>query len=117
MKLLLATAFLCVTLGNATPLNTEPTSSEKKNKAERKKNGNEDSYRNKNLHSIKKWKITIEYTNGTKISKTIVVDKTSDLSALETAFQEADRHIKDFKNVKDYTVSPIGSSFVLLAGD
>ncbi|WP_109300874.1 hypothetical protein [Aquimarina sp. AU474] len=115
MKLLLATMLFCVTFGNAKSLSTEPTNSKEKNATEKKKDGGEGTFENKNVHSVKKWKINIEYTNGSVISKTIVVDKDSDLSALETAFMEAEKHLKDVKNIKDYSISPVTSAYVLLA--
>ncbi len=114
MKLLLATVVFCVSIGNATPSITDPISLKKKDKIERKK---EDASQNKNAHSLKKWRITIEYTNGNVLSKTIVVNKNSKLSALETAFKEADKHLKDIKNVKEYSISPVTNSYVILAGE
>ncbi|EZH75489.1 hypothetical protein ATO12_01535 [Aquimarina atlantica] len=72
---------------------------------------------NKSFHSIKKWKITIEYTDGGIMSKTIVVQESSDLSALETAFLEAEKYMETIENIKNYEVSPVSkNSFVLLAG-
>ncbi len=72
---------------------------------------------NKSFHSIKKWKITIEYIDGGIMSKTIVVQERSDLSALETAFLEAEKYMETIENIKNYEVSPISkNSFVLLAG-
>ncbi len=118
MKLLFATAVLCVTLGNAMPSTTDTLPFNEKEKTDRKKGSKEEEgVQNKNLHSVKKWKMTIEYANGTIISKTIVVNKNSELSALETAFKEADKHLDDMKNVKDFSISPVPSSYVLLAGD
>lgn len=120
MKLLFASLLLCVSLGYATSTTTEPVSSLKKEKTDRekkKKGDNERAFRNKNLHSLKKWKITIEYTNGTIISKTIVVSEGSKLSALETAFAEADKYLDNKKNVKEYSISPVTNNYVLLAGD
>ncbi len=115
MKLLLATLLFCVSLGNAKSASTEPTNSKEKNATEKKKDGEEGTFQNKNVHSVKKWKINIEYTNGNVISKTIVVNKDSDLSALETAFMEAEKHIKDIKNIKDYSITPVTNAYVLLA--
>ncbi|WP_271767698.1 hypothetical protein [Aquimarina algiphila] len=67
------------------------------------------------FHSVKKWKITIEYTDGGFISKTIVVKEATELSPLETAFAEAEKYLEAFNNVKEYSVSPISdNSFVLL---
>ncbi len=114
MKLLLATVVFCVSIGNATASTTDPFSIKKKEKIERKK---ENAAQNKNAHSLKKWRITIEYTNGNVLSKTIVVNKNSKLSALETAFNEADEHLKNIKNVKEYSISPVTNSYVVLAGE
>ncbi|WP_024769329.1 hypothetical protein [Aquimarina macrocephali] len=73
--------------------------------------------KNKSFHSIKKWKITIEYTDGGIMSKTIVVKENSNLSALETAFLEAEKYMKTIEDIKNYEVSPVSkNSFVLLAG-
>jgi hypothetical protein len=116
MKFLFATVLFCVSIGNATPSKTELTT-DKKEKTERKKEVEKKTSQNKNVHSVKKWKITIEYVNGNTISKTIVVSKNSRLSALETAFEEAEKHLKNIKNVKEYNISPVTSSYVLLAGD
>ncbi|WP_109437528.1 MULTISPECIES: hypothetical protein [Aquimarina] len=67
------------------------------------------------FHSVKKWKITIEYTDGGFMSKTIVVKEATELSPLETAFAEAEKYLEAFNNVKEYSVSPISdNSFVLL---
>ncbi|WP_271781915.1 hypothetical protein [Aquimarina algiphila] len=67
------------------------------------------------FHSVKKWKITIEYTDGGFMSKTIIVKEATELSPLETAFAEAEKYLEAFNNVKEYSVSPISdNSFVLL---
>ncbi len=69
------------------------------------------------FHSIKKWKITIEYTDGGFMSKTIVINEATELSPLETAFVEAEKYLEAFNNVKEYSVSPVSdNSFVLLTG-
>ncbi|WP_159025839.1 hypothetical protein, partial [Aquimarina sp. Aq78] len=61
--------------------------------------------------------ITIEYTDGGIMSKTIVVKENSNLSALETAFLEAEKYVKTIEDIKNYEVSPVSkNSFVLLAG-
>ncbi len=117
MKLLLTTLLLSVSLGYATPSESDSpyNNGEKK---EKKKKGEEESSRNKNAHSVKKWKVIVEYINGNVISKTIVVAKDSELSALETAFAEADKYLKNKKYIKEYSVSPIaGNPYVLLAGE
>ncbi|MEW7278105.1 hypothetical protein ABW636_05880 [Aquimarina sp. 2201CG1-2-11] len=119
MRNLIAIALFCTTIVSATSSFTEliPVDNEKKEKVDKKNEEEKNKANNKNLHSVKKWKITIEYTNGNIISKTIVVRKKSELSALETAFSEAEKYIKDIKKVKDFYVSPIPGSYVLLAGD
>ena len=113
MKLVLTIALFCLTFGNVFASNA----GNEKEKTERKKNEGEDSYRKKNAHSVKKWKISIEYTNGGVISKTISVDANSEISALEAAFEEADKYLKKERKVKDYTISPVTDSYVLLAGN
>ncbi|WP_062058133.1 hypothetical protein [Aquimarina longa] len=115
MKLLLTIALLCVALGNATPLKGDFVSFNEKEKNKEEIEGN--ATQKKNVHSIKKWKMTIEYANGNVISKTIVVSKNSKFSALETAFEEAEKYLKNIKNVKEYSISPVTSSYVLLAGN
>lgn len=51
------------------------------------------------------------------MSKTIVVKENSNLSALETAFLEAEKYVKTIEDIKNYEVSPVSkNSFVLLAG-
>ena len=114
MKLLLVTTMLFVSYAYAnTPTSTEESvKTEPKNEIEKKASNT------KNFHSIKKWRMTIEYNNGDVISKTIVVKGNSKLSALDTAFMEAEKHIKNLGNVKGYSVSPVSNnSFVLLAGN
>ncbi|PKV51168.1 hypothetical protein ATE84_3240 [Aquimarina sp. MAR_2010_214] len=72
--------------------------------------------KDKSFHSIKKWKITIEYTDGGMMSKTIIVKENSELSPLETAFLEAEKYLKTTDNVSNYEVSPVSqNSFILLA--
>ncbi len=117
MKLLLAITLFCISFGNAAPTLTEPILKNEKNEKEKKKDKGEKTSQNKNLHSLKKWKITIQYTNGTIISKTIGVSEKSELSALETAFAEADKYLVNKKNVKEFSVSPVTANYVLLAGD
>lgn len=93
------------------------TSVNKKTGAEPKNKKPEKTAKNKSFHSIKKWKITIEYTDGGIMSKTIVVKESSNLSALETAFLEAEKYMEIIENIKNYEVSPVSkNSFVLLAG-
>ncbi|AXT59676.1 hypothetical protein D1816_04660 [Aquimarina sp. AD10] len=118
MKLLLATLALCATLGNAAPSFTgDSIIKEKNEKNDKKKKSDDRSSKNKNMHSVKKWRMTVEYTNGSVISKTIIVAKNSELSALETAFKEADKYLKRKNNVKNYSISPVTNDYVLLAGD
>ncbi len=115
MKLLLITALLCVSLGYAT---TEPVNEKEKTKKEKKSVKEDNSLISRNFHSVKRWKITIEYTNGEQISKTITLNERSTVSPLESAFVEAEKYMKTLKNVKSYNVSPVsGNSFVLLAGN
>ncbi len=115
MKLLLITALLFVSMGYAT---TEPVNEKEKTKKEKKSIKEDNSLISKNFHSVKRWKITIEYTNGEQISKTITLNERSTVSPLESAFVEAEKYMKTLKNVKSYNVSPVsGNSFVLLAGN
>ncbi len=117
MKLLLVMAMLSVTLGNANSLNTNPINEKKKDKKDDRKERIENNSTLRNFHSIKRWKMTIEYTNGDIISKTIEITDDRSSSAMELAFLEAEKHIKTLKKVKSYNVSPVsGNSFVLLAG-
>ncbi len=119
MKLFLAITLICMSFGNAaTTLDEAIHSFENEETDRKKKKDNEkEAAQNKNLHSVKKWKITIQYSNGTVISKTIVVSENSELSALETAFAEADKYLENRRNVKEYSISPVPSNYVLLAGD
>ncbi len=116
MKLLFATVLFCTFLGNAATLKTEPVSFDKKEKTEKKKEEAK-AVQKKNVHSIKKWKMTIEYTNGKVVSKVIVASENLKMSALEMAFKESDKYLKNIKNVKEYSISPVSDSYVLLAGD
>lgn len=111
MKRILITLFVIISIGEVNAFTTEPTAvSKKKNTTELKR-------ANKNVHSLKKWKIMILYTNGNKISKTIVVGKNSKKSALDTAFEEAEKYLKNEKKIKEYTVTPVTNSYVVLAGE
>lgn len=106
---LFLTTFLCIA-------STEPETDKKSTKKSDKEVV--DNSAKTNFHSVKKWRMTIEYNNGDIISKTIMVTEGSELSAMETAFVEAEKYIKKFKQVKWYTVSPVSKNdFVLLAGD
>ncbi|MFD2562475.1 hypothetical protein [Aquimarina rubra] len=117
MKLLLVIAMLCVTFGNAASLDSNPINEKEKNKKGDKKEDVENTLISRNFHSIKKWKMTVEYTNGDIISKTIEINDDLSSSAMELAFIEAEKYIKTLKRVKAYNVSPVsGNSFVLLAG-
>jgi len=123
MKILLAIALLTVSLGYAMPSENEilfnnEKKTEKTDKEKEKSKEDEKTARNKNIHSIKKWKITIVYKNGNTISKTIAVSKNSERSGLESAFAEADKYLKNKKRIKEFSVSPIGNNpYVLLAGE
>ncbi|WP_299217114.1 hypothetical protein [uncultured Aquimarina sp.] len=115
MKLLIITALFCVSFSYAT---TNPRNEKEKNKKEKKAVKEENSLVSKNFHSVKKWKMTIEYKSGEVISKTITLDQNSSVSPMESAFIEAEKYMKTLKNVKSYNVSPVaGNSFVLLAGN
>lgn len=93
------------------------TSVKKNTDTEPKSKKTKKAVENKSFHSIKKWKITIEYTDGGIMSKTIMIQESSDLSALETAFLEAEKYMETIDNIKNYEVSPVSkNSFVLLAG-
>ena len=73
---------------------------------------------NKNFHSVRKWKVTIEYENGDKLSKTISVNENSQMSALDMAFSEAEKYANELKNVKGYSVKPVsGNEYILLASN
>ncbi|MBW1298746.1 hypothetical protein [Aquimarina litoralis] len=115
MKLVLVIALFCVTFGNAACLYSNPVN--EKDKKEKKNEKEENALVSRNFHSIKKWKMTVEYSNGDVISKTIEINEEASLSAMELAFIEAEKYIKTLKRVKSYNVSPISkNSFVLLAG-
>jgi len=121
MKLLLATAALCFSLSHAYSsedknIRTEKIDISKEATTDKKKEEKKPA-ENKNIHSIKQWKITIEYTNGSIISKTISVDNSSGRSALDAAFDEADKYLRNIKIVKEYNISPVSKSNILLAGD
>ncbi|WP_159092269.1 hypothetical protein [Aquimarina sp. Aq107] len=117
MKLSLLIALFCVTFGYAAPLHSNPTNEKEKNKKENKEDTNSNSLVSRNFHSIKKWKMTIEYSNGDIISKTIEINEKASSSAMELAFEETEKYIKTLKKVKSYRVSPVSAnSFVLLAG-
>ncbi len=117
MKLILITAVFCTFFVSAkasvTLLNTDKEKRKTETKNEKEKIASEA----KNFHSIKKWKVTIEHDNGDRISKIIQVKQGSKRSAMETAFNEAERYLKTLKKVKTYSVSPVSkNSFVLLVG-
>ncbi|WP_130286900.1 hypothetical protein [Aquimarina brevivitae] len=96
-------------IANASIENTNGGKEDKK-KTEAKK------AENKNFHSVRKWKITIEYDNGDKLSKTISVHQNATVSALDLAFAEAEKQVKRLKNVKGYAVKPVANNdYVLLA--
>jgi len=113
MKYVFIIIILCSSIAHAVD-----SKKPKKEKDETRKEKKEDvnSMTNKNLHSLKKWKLTIEYTNGNIVSKTISVDKNSTTSALDAAFEEADKYLKNSKKIKDYTIAPVTNNYVVLAG-
>jgi len=115
MKLLLVITLFCITFGNAAPFDTDPAN--EKGKEKNKKENVDNSLVSRNFHSIKKWKITVEYDNGDVVCRSIEITKELTSSAMEYAFIEAEKYIKTLKRVKNYTVSPVSTnSFVLLAG-
>lgn len=120
MKNLLVAAMLCVAFGNASPiLNTSGTDKEKEKKENNKESelSAEKNSALRNFHSVKKWKMTIIYTSGEVISKTITINENSSISTMDTAFSEAEKYVRTLKKVKEYRVSPVsGNSIVLLAG-
>ncbi len=114
MKRSLIAALLIVSVGYSA---TNPINENDKNKKGKESKKEEKSVSSKNFHSVKKWKITIEYVNGAVISKTITLNNDISRSPLENAFQEAEKYMKTLKNVKSYNVSPVSkNNFVLLAG-
>ena len=114
MKRSIIAALLIVSVGYSA---TNPINENDKNKKRKESKKEEKSVSSKNFHSVKKWKITIEYVNGAVISKTITLNNDISRSPLENAFQEAEKYMKTLKNVKSYNVSPVSkNNFVLLAG-
>ncbi len=114
MKLLIISTLFCMSFSYAT---TNPRNEKEKTKKEKSSAKEENSLVSRNFHSVKKWKMTIEYTSGEVISKTITLDQNLSVSPMESAFVEAEKYMKTLKNVKSYNVSPVASnSFVLLAG-
>jgi len=115
MKTLLVLIAFSMSLGNVFS-NTEPENDKKKNRKEKTSIKEKSFSVSKNFHSLKKWKITIEFVNGEVINKTITLNENSAISSMENAFMEAEMHLKTLKNVKSYNVSPVSNnSFVLLA--
>ncbi|MDY8135877.1 hypothetical protein [Aquimarina sp. 2201CG5-10] len=116
MKLLLLIAMLCVSYVSANTVVVTPVNEKENSTTDPKKRVKKEVRKTKNFHSIKKWKMTIKFSNGNVISKTIVVQDDSNMSAMETAFVEAEKRLKTFKNVKWYDVTPVSNnSYVLLA--
>ncbi|WP_103864213.1 hypothetical protein [Aquimarina sp. I32.4] len=71
----------------------------------------------RSFHSVRKWKITIEFVDGEFMSKTISVKENSGRSAMETAFSEAEKYLETIDGIREYNVSPVSNnSFVLLIG-
>ncbi len=117
MKISLITLMCFVFLGSAYSMSNAPVNGKEK-KGSKKEVSDTDSSTSTNFHSIKKWKVTIVYHNGNSISQIIRVKENSNLSAMESAFIEAEKYSKTLKKVKDYSVSPVlGNSYVLLAGE
>ncbi|MHA7057377.1 hypothetical protein ACWGOQ_0009180 [Aquimarina sp. M1] len=115
MKLLLITALFFVSFGYS---NSTTKNEKEKTKKEKKDVKNENTLASRNFHSVKRWKMTIEYNSGEVITKTITLDEKTSVSPMERAFMEAEKYMKTLKNVKSYTVSPVSrNSFVLLAGN
>ena len=114
MKILLIIVLICISLEGYS--NTNPEN--EKTKKEKVNNKEDNISLNKNFHSIRTWKMTIEYTNGNIISKTIMSSENSSKSAMEVAFEEAEKYIRSLKNIKNYEVSPVSNnSYVLLVGN
>jgi len=117
MKLLLAIALLYISLGHANSLNDHDKTKGGKESLSKEKGEEEKTTRSIGIHSIKKWKITIVYTNNKILSKTVSVNKNSSKSALDNALDEADKYLRKNKKIKEYHISPVYNSNVLLAGD
>ncbi|KAA1245309.1 hypothetical protein [Aquimarina sp. RZ0] len=118
MRLTFIIILLCSSFMSANSISEVPVNDKEKEKKKTKKEKEGNTIDSKSFHSIKKWKITIEYTNGDQISKTITVNEETSISVMEMAFLEAEKYTKTLKNVKGYMVSPVANnSFVLLAGN
>ncbi|MBQ4819355.1 hypothetical protein [Aquimarina sp. MMG016] len=118
MRLLLITAILFSTYATANTSLTNPVNDKEKSKKERKTETEENTIKNRSFHSVKKWKMNIEYKNGDVISKTISVKEDSEVSAMDTAFAEAEKYLKKAKNIKSYHITPVANnSYVVLAGE
>ncbi|MFC5045493.1 hypothetical protein ACFSTE_18265 [Aquimarina hainanensis] len=116
MKLLFVIMLFLGFYATAASENNRVLDTEKHEMLEREKGKTKKESSSKNFHSVKRWKMTIEHTNGDIISKIITVKKNSNLSAMQTAFMEAEKHLEKLRNVKTYSVSPVSSnSYVLLA--
>ena len=118
---LLATALLVLAGSGILSAHTSMYSNDKEKEKTEVKSDKKDKTihsSSRNFHSIRKWKMRIEYVNGDIISKTIQVGENSSLSAMETAFIEAEKYIKTLQKVRGYEVMPISNNrFVLLANN
>ncbi|OED35831.1 hypothetical protein AB832_05995 [Flavobacteriaceae bacterium (ex Bugula neritina AB1)] len=116
MKLSLVIALFCLSFVYANPSVEKLRTDKEKPKKEEKKLKGGTVLGSKNFHSIKKWKITIAFTNGEVISKIMEITKKSSLSPMDIAFTEAEKCVKRLKGVEEYKVTPIGNNnYVLLA--
>ncbi len=116
MRLLVIALVFSIYGMNATTTELNSKSEKEKTEKKEKEVGENENSVAKNFHSVRKWKITVEYTNGDMLSKTISIDKNSSLSTMDIAFSEAEKYVTSLKEVKDYNVSPISdNSFILLA--
>ncbi|WP_378187795.1 hypothetical protein ACE939_05350 [Aquimarina sp. W85] len=115
MKFLLSITFVIIFSANnfANSFSLTNNENDKKTGERETKTSNK---RSKNFHTIKRWKITITYTNGDKLVKSISVKGKTKLSAMEKAFLEAENYLKHLDNVDSYSVTPLANNeFVLLA--
>ncbi|MFL1895177.1 hypothetical protein ACJRPK_05710 [Aquimarina sp. 2-A2] len=115
MKLLLTISISIFLITSSFANSFESTFNEKKKKTE-KSEAKASSKESNNFHTVKRWKITITYTNGDILVKSISVKGNSKVSAMETAFSEAENYLKRLDNVEGYSVAPLANNeFFLLA--